>query len=112
MNRRRFVAALASLPFVGRLVARDVVTLKPGESITTPWMPVTPGMIPPIIPYAGRQPEMVRDPYCPAGQGYLLCRAPGEPAVLIRSYGDEPVRKIWIVDVETQRSLARQWGLA
>ncbi len=42
MNRRRFVAALAALPFIGRVASRNVVALKPGESIRTPWIHLSP----------------------------------------------------------------------
>lgn len=112
MNRRHFVAALAALPFVGKLVARDdVITLKPGESIMTPWMVPPTGLIPPIITYLERQPEIMRDLYCPLGIGYLIARERGAPPALIRSVGDEPIRKIVILDVATQGSLAKQWGL-
>jgi len=69
MKRRSFFAALAALPFVGKLV-------KPVRSMAGPrfWVPIPPGMtfppddqcvsppsraFPDVIEYASRQPEII-----------------------------------------------------
>lgn len=85
MKRRSFFAALAALPFVGKLVKAtpSSVAIVPGVSVACEYDEF------------GR--PVVRDRYCPIGHGYLVARYP-EPSVLVRSIGDDPIHTLWACD--------------
>ena len=93
MKRRGFLAALAALPFVGRLVApgrADVLRLANGVS------------------YAGWRTGCVlrlSDRFCPSGGSYLLRDAEGRGRhVLIVPTDGKPILWVYKVDIKTAQS--------
>lgn len=95
MNRRSFVAALACLPVVGKLVAQHPYPHLPVD----PYCPGHPDeQMPTGVRWhrPGMCPLVVRDRYCPIGQAWVFPRPPGPPKI-IRSIGNEPIHTFYLV---------------
>lgn len=109
MKRRSFFAVLAALPFVGKLVA----AARPYPSF--PVDPYCVGHPDERMPTGVRWhrlgccPQVVRDPYCPIGHGYVLARRE-QPTVLIRSVGDDRIHTLHYLTQDDLYEVGRKWG--